>query len=172
MDKEEHNRTAKIHFYPIGLGAQNEVLELNKGRQLIGYSWQGTNNTKTSMRIMTLSSIYQMLSPMHGAKTIIDYLKIDIDWEEWAVIPDLIESGILDRVRQIGMEIHLTMQGKPRLTVHQNEAKLLRRLEKEGGMIRFDSKINGLSKIQFKEFDNMTGYFAYEIAWYNKKYYH
>jgi len=169
MDKEQHNRSSKIHFYPIGLGGKNEILERGIGRQLKIYKWR-SNNTIERMTIMKLSSIYQMLSPMHGDKVIIDYLKIDIDWEEWDVIPELIDSGILDSVRQFGMEIHLTIEEKPNMTEYRKQAKLIRRLEKEGGMIRFDSQINGLSKMHFKELDNMKGYFAYEIAWYNKKY--
>lgn len=172
MDKEEHNRTSKIHFYPIGLGARNEVLEPNKGRQLKVYSWRGGNHTIPSMKIATLSSIYQMLSQMHGGEAIIDYLKIDIDWEEWSVIPELIESRILDRVRQFGMEIHLTIEGNPNMTEYRKQAKILQRLEKEGGMVRFDSQINGISKIEFKNMGNVTGYYAYELAWYNNKYYH
>jgi len=70
------------------------------------------------------------------------------------------------------MEIHLSVHGNQSLTEFQNEAKILHSLEKEGGMIRFDSKVNGFAVTTFKDLGNMTGYFAFEIAWYNKKYYH
>jgi len=76
MDKEEHDRTSKIHFYPVGLGARNEVLELGKGKQINSLN---LNSSLTNFKLMTLSSIYRTLSPMHGEMAIIDYLKIDIE---------------------------------------------------------------------------------------------
>lgn len=167
MDKEEHNRTQKIHFYPIGLAARNEVLKLGEGRQI---NSMNLNKTKTSFKMLTLSSLYRMLSPMHGEKAVIDYLKIDIESEEWDVIQELIESGILDRVRQMGVEIHLTSGENLSLIEFQKEAKILHSLENKGGMVRFDSKVNAGSNRTFKGMGNMKGYFAHEIAWYNKKY--
>lgn len=167
MNKEKHNRTPNIHFYPIGLGARNEVLKLGEGRQI---NSMNLKDNITRFEIMKLSSIYRMLSPMHGEEPIIDYLKIDIESGEWDVIPELIESGILDRVRQMGIEIHLTSGENLTLLEFQKEAKILHKLEKEGGMVRFDSKENLISNITFKNFGNMKGYFAHEMAWYNKKY--
>ena len=166
MDEEKHNRTSNIHFFPIGLGDRNEVLEIGKGKQI--HSMNLYSN-KTSFKIMTLSSIYQMLSPMHGKEAIIDYLKIDIEWEEWNVIPELIESGILERVRQMGIEIHLNDLENATLPQLRNEVKILDRLESEGGMVRFDSKGNGQSVVTFKEMNGITEFYAYEMAWYNKK---
>lgn len=169
MDKEEHDRSSKIHFYPIGLGARNEVLGLGKGAQITSMN----NRSKTtSFKMMTLSSIYRMLSPIHGEGATIDYLKFDIEGGEWNVIPELIESGILDKVRQLGIEIHLTNGANQTLPELRNNVKILHRLEKEGGMVRFDSKPNGISRSTFKEIGNMIGYYAYEMAWYNKKYRH
>jgi len=168
MDKEEHSRTPNIHFFPIGLGAHNEVLELGKGAQIKSMN---LNSTKTSFKLMTLSSIYRMLSPIHGEGAIIDYLKFDIEGGEWNVIPELIKSGILDKVRQMGIEIHLTNRRYQTLAELKENVKILNILEEEGGMVRFDSKRNGFSKVMFEEMDNMPGYFAYEMAWYNEKYY-
>ena len=170
MDKEEHNRTSKIHFYPIGLSFRNEVLELGKGGPIHSMN---ANSNATSFKMLTLSSIYRILSStMHGENATIDYLKIDIESSEWDVIPELIESGVLDRVRQMSMEIHLSNQGSQTLAELRKSAKLLRRLETEGDMIRFDSKPNGISSATFTEIGNMKGYFAFELAWYNKKYHH
>ncbi len=65
-------------------------------------------NIYNNWEMKTFSSIYDMLSTIHGNDTIIDYLKMDIESGEWRVIPQMMESGILmDRVRQIGMEVHL-----------------------------------------------------------------
>jgi len=169
MDKEEHDHTSKIHFYPIGLGARNEIIEIGKGGKIISMN---KNSKTTSFKMMTLSSMYRMLSPIHGEEAIIDYLKFDIEGGEWNVIPDLIKSGILGKVRQMGIEIHLTNEGNQTLPELRRNVKILHTLEKLGGMIRFDSKLNGISRVTFKKMANMTGYFAFEMAWYNKKYHH
>lgn len=47
----------------------------------------------------------------HTGRTI-HYLKIDIEGEEKNSIPDWIESGALDNVEQIGMEVHLQQKHK------------------------------------------------------------
>jgi len=169
MDKGEHNRTSKIHFFPIGVGAGNEILELGKGTQITSMN---KNSTTKTFKMMTLSSIHQMLSPMHGKGAIIDYLKVDIEGGEWNVIPELIKSGILDKVRQMSMEIHLTNEENQTLSELRKNVKTLYTLEKEGGMVRFDSKLNGISRVNFKNMGNMTGHYAYEMAWYNRKYNH
>ena len=171
MDKEEHDHTSKIHFYPIGLGPRNEIIELKgKGGQQI--TSMNKNSKRTSFKMMTLSSIYRMLSPLHGKSAIIDYLKFDIEGGEWNVIPDLIKSGILDKVRQMGIEIHLPNEGNQTLSELQKHVKILHTLEGEGGMVRFDSKLNGISRVTFKNMGGITGHYAYEMAWYNKKYHH
>ncbi len=81
-----------------------------------------------------------MLSPVHGNDTIIDYLKMDMERGEWGVIPQLMESGIqMDRVRQIGLEVHLgDYYADQSLEEYLEELKILRRMEVEGGFVRFD----------------------------------
>ena len=169
MNQKEHDRTDNIHFYPIGLGAKNEILEVGKGKQ---FHSMGVNRNITTFKIMTLSSIYRMLSPMHGEEAVIDYLKFDIEWEEWNVIPELIESGIFDKVRQMSVEIHLSNGINESLNELRRDVKILQRLEKEGNMVRFDSKVNAYTLASFVNMGNITGAFAYEIAWYNRKYHH
>lgn len=169
MGQKEHDRTDNIHFYPIGLGAKNEVLELGKGKQ---FHSMAVDKNITTFKVMTLSSIYRTLSPMHGEEAVIDYLKFDIEWGEWNVIPELIESGILDKVRQMSIEIHLTNGINADLNDLKRDVKILQRLEKEGNMVRFDSKMNAYTLASFEKMGNITGAFAYEMAWYNRKYHH
>ena len=38
---------------------------------------------------------------------LIDYLKFDIELSEWPAIEEMYESGVLHRVRQMGLEIHV-----------------------------------------------------------------
>ena len=92
--------------------------------------------TEKGWKMRTLSSIYQMLG--HGER-VIDYLKMDIQSSEWKVLPQIISSGMLAKVRQLGAKFNLPDNA----TLQQNRAlvKIIKSI-KEAGMIRFDSKCN------------------------------
>ena len=63
----------------------------------------------------SLDSIYRMLATAatankerhHDDDAVIDYLKMDIEWDEWAVLPQIIGSGMLAKIRQLTVEFHL-----------------------------------------------------------------
>ncbi len=67
----------------------------------------------------------------------------------------------------MGMEIHLTHEATLNgAQFEKKEVEILDRLEREGGMVRFDSKVNPFSmKHFFEEMGNMKGYSAHELAW-------
>lgn len=148
MGAEDHDHSAKIHFYSWGLGNRDEI-------------------TDNDWKVFSLSSIYKNLTAKHGAK-IIDYLKIDIEFAEWDVLPQIMESGMLAKVRQLGVEIHLP-DDEP-IENYRAKAKILRSLELMG-MVRFDSKYNPWYKGDFVQL-KLQGSFGYEIAWYNSKLLH
>ena len=75
----------------------------------------------------TLASIYDTLSTRHG-HVIIDYLKIDIEFDEWSVLPDLIASGMTSKVRQMGVELHLNRDD----SIDQQRAKMVFCLQLHG----------------------------------------
>jgi hypothetical protein len=104
------------------------------------------------------------LSEKHGLK-IIDYLKIDIESSEWIVLPQIIESGMLQNVRQLGVEIHLN--NLMEIDELRKSAKILRSIEKMG-MIRFDSKKNPWFVGKLEKYASGVS-LGYEIAWYNSK---
>jgi hypothetical protein len=143
MGHHDHN-PGNVHFYNWALG--NRVV----------YDHQ------LNWTFYSLSSIYKKLSARHGRR-IIDYLKIDIEYSEWIALPEIISSGMLSNVRQLGMEVHLN----PSLSLEQHVvwAKLLRTIEKLG-MVRFDSEYNPWWKGHFKQF-SLSAPLGYEIAWYN-----
>ncbi|XP_032793512.1 methyltransferase-like protein 24 isoform X6 [Daphnia magna] len=143
LDKHDHI-PGNVHFYNWGLGDRDE------------------HDYRFNWTIRSLSSIYETLSPLHGYK-IIDYLKIDIEYSEWITLPNIIASGMLSKIRQMGMEIHL--DGQDSLEQHREWAKLLRSIEKMG-MIRFDSEYNPWFVGNFTQF-SLMGSLGYEIAWYN-----
>jgi hypothetical protein len=143
MDHHDHN-PGNVHFYNWGLGDRDEF----------------DHNLNWTFRC--LSSIYDELSYRHDRK-IIDYLKLDIEFSEWIALPEIIESGMLSNVRQLGMEIHLDTNIS--LKQHVYWAKLLRTIEKMG-MVRFDSEYNPWFVGNFTRFP-LAGSLGYEIAWYN-----
>jgi len=144
--KDQFNRSSAIHFYKIGLGAEDDT------------------NSSSGWKMLSLGSIRRFLG--HQDR-VIDYLKVDIEGEEWNVLPELMKAGELAQVRQMGFEIHLPDDGP--LKKYQELAGILWSLEKEHGMIRFDSKVNPWYIGPFKQL-GFNGSFGYEIAWYNRKF--
>lgn len=144
MDHQDHE-PGNVHFYNWGLG--------DRDKHDSDYNWT----------IRSLSSIYEELSIRHGRK-IIDYLKMDIEYAEWQVLPQMISSGMLSNIRQMGMEIHL-VEDAP-LEKYRELAKLLRSMENMG-MVRFDSEYNPWFRGDFIELQLWNQSQGYEIAWYN-----
>lgn len=152
MNVSNHDRSENIHFFQMAL---NDV-DRNQ--------W----NKNLAIPSRSLFSIYSMLEPMHGANVIIDFLKIDIEATEWRVLPQILESGMMDKVRQLSVEIH--MDFKNAIKICCQHANIIQSLENYG-MIRFDSKPNVYSGISVYQRKSL-GYEAYEIAWYNSKILH
>ena len=119
-------------------------------------------------KLRSLSSIYNDLISRHGNK-IIDYLKIDVEFAEWIALPQIFESGMLSKVRQLGLEIHLNE--KESMDKIRGYAKILRSIEKMR-FVRFDSKYNPWSMTNFTQLGLISVPFAFEIAWYNEKLLH
>ena len=140
MSQGNHNRSAKIHFYKLGLGDRNFV-------------------NKNNWTIKDLSTIYKDLG--HEGR-IIDYLKMDIEGSEWEVIPQIQGSGMLKKVRQMGVEFHWKRDGS--LDRFRSFVSTVKSLE-EAGMVRFDSKANIFWRGKAKAL-NYKGPLGFEIAWY------
>lgn len=68
---------------------------------------------------------------------IIDYLKIDIEYGEWSVMQEIVLSGILSKVHEMGIEVNLPWIHLE--TELKNYVNIVRSIE-GSGMIRFDSK--------------------------------
>ena len=64
MNSSDHDHTANIHFYQLGIAAENVA-----------------KHPTTGWKLLTLDSIYAMLQPRHG-DVIIDFLKIDTEGPE------------------------------------------------------------------------------------------
>ncbi|KZS12665.1 Uncharacterized protein APZ42_022826 [Daphnia magna] len=158
MNVSAHDRSELIHFYDIGLDGQDR-LHPTKG-------W----------RMKTASSIYEMLASRHGASTLIDILKMDVEFSEWDAIPEMVQSGFLaDKVKQLAVEIHFKADDP--LDVFRHRVQILRNLEATnqnqvgGGFVRFSSRPNPFLQSPVQVLGNREGSIGLELAWYNPKYY-
>lgn len=160
MGVDDHNRTDHIHFFNLGLAGKDEV------------NAQGWN-------MKTASSIYRMLSGHHGASTLIDVLKIDIEFYEWEVILQMLKSGFLaEKVLQFAVEIHFHAEDP--LEIFQGRVRILQDLESTyplsyandiGGFVRFSSRPNPGLKRPLTILGGKEGYIGFEVAWYNSRFY-
>ena len=145
MNKEDHQHSKRIHFYNLGLASEDASI-------------------RNGWNMKTLSSIYTMLRPKHG-DMIIDYLKIDIEGDEWHVIDNIIDSGMLPKIRQMGVEIHM-VPADATMSYYRNLVKTVQRLE-ANGMVRFNSQLNPNCYFYIDAF-GFRDCLCYEIAWYNR----
>jgi len=136
------DKTPNIHFYDWFLGSKDE-------------------NNKT----LTLSSIYNMLAPKHG-QVVIDYLKIDIEFNEWHVLPQIVQSGMLKKVRQLAIEAHIP-PGKDLEFYRKNIVGTIKSIE-DTGMVRFDSRYTPFCALPIVEMN--SPYNCFQLAWYNPDY--
>ena len=146
MNMKDNNFTRRIHFYQLGIS--------NKDND------HGVKNWK----LRTLDSIYKMLEPVHGPK-VIDYLKIDVESAEWDALPQILRTGMLDKVRQLALEIHFEPHDK--LETLRYYVAIIKSLE-DYGMVRFTSRSNILSESHV-DILNRIEFLAHELAWYNPK---
>jgi Methyltransferase domain len=146
MAMNDSDYTANIHFFKMGLSGSDS------GE---GSSW----------KVRTLDSIYKMLEPKHGPK-VIDYLKVDIEYAEWASFKQILKSNMLDNVKQIGMEVHFT--GDMDVNALRENIRVLKGLE-DYGMVRYSSRVNIFMnpKVNLLGRNENTGY---EITWFNQKF--
>ena len=80
INRTDEKKSDKIFYYNLGLGAKDQVVD--------GKGWH----------LQPLSSIYRRLSKEHhNGHRIIDYLKLDIEMEEWNALPQILESGMMKR---------------------------------------------------------------------------
>jgi len=112
----------------------------------------------------TLTSIYRMLSPLHGADATIDYLKIN-PVKDLALLTQIIDSGFLKRVRQLSLSIFVPSEMKENQEYLMKIAHVLQRIGNEGEMVRFSSRVHLFSNR--KSEGEATSYSAYELVWFN-----
>jgi len=154
LNVSDHKHSEHIWFYQMGLADRDYEKTVLK------------NGIESKWKMKSLSSIHSMI--VQGRATVIDYLKIDIEGDEWGVIENIIASGMLPNIRQMGIEVHF-VPSDGTLSHFRNLAKTLQSLE-ANGMVRFDSVLNPMSK-GFIDAFGFIDFTCYEIAWYNNHLY-
>lgn len=146
---EKFDHSPKVHFNKIGLGPKNTIT---------GKGW----------KVRNFESIRNMLGHRNR---IIDYLKIDIETGEWGILPQLMQTGEFDNVKQLGLDVHIERKfTESNLNELKGYVQVLRTMERDFGMVRFDSKINPFWTRPFSYMNNRVLSLGYEIAWYNQKF--
>lgn len=138
------NHSNKLHLYNV------ELIEMDERRS------RDANRTARSF-----DSIYHDLL-RHGER-IIDYVKIDIKKADRIALSQLISTGVLDRVRQLGVKINFPKFDT--LGEFKERIKIVKSLE-DYGMVRFNSKHDPWIHADIPAWKH---YLAYEITWYNSR---
>jgi len=149
MSASEHKRSDNVWFYKIGLSGHDHVNERG---------W----------KMMTLDSV---MKHFNESTTIIEYLKFDIEYSEWAVIEEMHKSGVLSRVKQLALEVHMGQAPAAQLSMrsaaeHENYYRILSLLEKDG-MRRWHYKLN---YVFMRSTPNGQRSCCYEMAYINQKF--
>ena len=192
MNVTDHDHSRFVHFFNLGLSDRDHVIDADAG---------DGGDGKWTMK--SLDSIYRMLATAatankerhHGDDAVIDYLKMDIEWDEWAVLPQIIGSGMLAKIRQLTVEFHLPTKFIPSsrdddgkssssappppssspsaaavvdlsLDDYRRLVAVIQSMEQQHGMIRFESRANPWSVKTIKALDHYVGPTCFEISFY------
>jgi hypothetical protein len=136
----DHQRSKNVNFYKIGIGGSNTV---NK------FKW----------KLNTLRSILQRFDE---TKATINYLKMDVESSEWPALEEMLATNVLDRVKQLAMEIHVdnTVRDLPK------KLSILRQLEAVG----FRRWSYAQNMITLRSMRKHTMNCCYEMVYVNAKY--
>jgi len=98
MGKDDHNHSAGVMFYNLGLSAVNQERATNVSDPLAKSAW----------KTRTLATIIRELG--HSERKI-DILKMDIESDEWKCLRHMLADGTLKSyVRQLDVEYHVIIE--------------------------------------------------------------
>lgn len=138
---EDYDRSELISVYKLNLGFKAEI------------SVQGWNVT-------SLMKTHKYLYPKHESE-MIDYLRFDTEDLDLRVIPNIIRTGMVKKIRQLAVEIHIVPEGTT--DELRDLVELLQGLE-QAGMVRFASNPIPSSR-DWLEAIQYDGELDYEISW-------
>ena len=173
IDENDRSRLHAEHSFLSSIGIQmkyekkmKRIYDQTRTFFQMGISDTDTDHGANGWKMRTLESMHKMLESKMGEDGIIDYLKIDVESSEWKALPQIMKSGMFDKVKQIGVEFHF--YNSTSLTHFRDGVRIIKSLE-DYGMVRFTSRVN----IFMAGKVNILGrndYVGYEIAWYNQNF--
>jgi hypothetical protein len=141
MKSKDHRRGPNIWFYQVGIGDKDE-----------------TNSAGWKLR--TLDSL---IRDYDDTAKIIDYLKMDVEGSEWDSVANMCSTGVLDRVKQFGLEIHVGAK------TFYKYYLILKQLE-ERGFRRWYWAMNFRASNIYVERPGVSRSCCYEMVYINTKY--
>ena len=147
-----HKHSKKIWFHRIGLSGHD--IKQQNGKLNVSWQWK------------TLSTIYEMCKPLHEERAI-DYLRFVGPGDALKIIPDLIQSGMIKKIRQL--EILVRYDPNHTLEQHLESTQIIKLLE-DNSLVRFNSNPDEESQsfIVAMETEDFT---SHKLTWYNNHYY-
>lgn len=148
MNTVNKRRGKNINFYAEALAGKNAFADDNL--------W----------RLNTLSSLIQIFNETN---TLMDYLKIDIEFSEWPSLQTAIDQGTLKNVKQLGVEFHRSYRIPATLEKYKRYLKVFRGL-REQGFYKWHTHTNvPCSKIS-SQFSKDSVWNCYEIIYLNARF--
>ncbi len=170
FENEMRDYFCKIHnFDPINLGNFTGLDDLIDAKLSGKKSSRNYNKRYSGAIPKTSKSIYRVIKHLldNDPYKIVDYLKLDLEGEEWEVIPLMLDSRLFSQIRQLGVEIHLFEDDLEYYRVLVGKIQALEHI----GMVRFHSKettcsYSGLRE-KWPEDNNIAlPLKCFEMAWY------
>ncbi|CAL4107318.1 unnamed protein product, partial [Meganyctiphanes norvegica] len=111
MNVKSHKRGARIHFYNIGIGNKDGTVLINRNPS----------------KVMRFTSLMKLLGHLEDDVKI-DYLKMDVEGAEIPFLEDVLQNSphILQRIKQIGMEIHVGRYTPSRMNIFKKNYNLFK----------------------------------------------
>ncbi|XP_028397120.1 uncharacterized protein LOC114520958 isoform X3 [Dendronephthya gigantea] len=92
MNKGDHNRSQLIQFFNLGLADHD-----SEGKPGV--------SGRVGWKTRTLKSI---ITDLRHEKKLVDVVKMDIEWDEWKCLPQMLSDGTLRKyVKQLDVEFHV-----------------------------------------------------------------
>ena len=99
-----------VHAYDPTVDVQSEAVKIHQvglsyfnGKTTIQVNQDNINPILEELEVMTLA---EAMAVNGDGDSQVSYLKVDVESHEISAIPEWLQSGVLDNVRQIGLEIH------------------------------------------------------------------
>lgn len=96
MGVEDHKRNARVHFFNLGIGAEDNA---NFAPRIDGYT-----DSSSRWNVKKLRSIMKTLGHSNNSLSII---KLDVESNEWTVLANLLAEGLLQSIPQVLVEWHI-----------------------------------------------------------------